>query len=110
MADVPSRRPHDRFWHGADLSRLLTSSGALGYVEGKNFTTEYRFKPESLSQAAADLVRLNVTAIFAATPPALAAASNATTSIRGAFGERPGRQGICQESFPAGRQRHGNVS
>ena len=53
----------------------------LGYVEGKNFATEYRFKPESLPQAAADLVRLNVTAIFAAAPAALAAASNATTSI-----------------------------
>ncbi len=53
----------------------------LGYVEGKNFATEYRFKPESLPQTAADLVRLNVTAIFAAAPAALAAASNATTSI-----------------------------
>jgi putative ABC transport system substrate-binding protein len=53
----------------------------LGYVEGKNFATEYRFKPESLPQAAADLVRLNVTAILAATPTALAAASKATTSI-----------------------------
>ena len=53
----------------------------LGYVEGKNFATEYRFRPESLPQAAADLVRLNVNAIFAAAPAALAAASNATTSI-----------------------------
>jgi putative ABC transport system substrate-binding protein len=43
----------------------------LGYVEGKNFTIEYRFKPESLPQAAADLVRINVTAIFAAAPAAL---------------------------------------
>jgi hypothetical protein len=33
----------------------------LGYVEGKNFATEYRFGPESLPQAASDLVRLNVT-------------------------------------------------
>jgi putative tryptophan/tyrosine transport system substrate-binding protein len=53
----------------------------LGYMEGKNLTTEYRFKPESLPQAAADLVRLKVTAIFAAAPAALAAASNVTTSI-----------------------------
>ena len=28
----------------------------LGYVEGKNFATEYRVNPESLPQAAADLV------------------------------------------------------
>jgi putative tryptophan/tyrosine transport system substrate-binding protein len=53
----------------------------LGYVEGKNFTAEYRMKPESLPQAAADLVRLNVKVIFAAAPEALAAASKATTSI-----------------------------
>jgi putative ABC transport system substrate-binding protein len=53
----------------------------LGYVEGKNFATEYRFRPESLPQAAADLVRLNVNAIFAGAPAALAAVSNATTTI-----------------------------
>jgi putative ABC transport system substrate-binding protein len=35
----------------------------LGYVEGKNFAIEYRAKPESLPQAAADLVRRNVNAI-----------------------------------------------
>jgi len=52
-----------------------------GYVEGKNFATEYRFGPESLPQAAADFVRLNVKVIFSAGPAALAAASNATTSI-----------------------------
>jgi putative tryptophan/tyrosine transport system substrate-binding protein len=53
----------------------------LGYVEGKNFAVEYRLKPESLPQAAADLVRLNVNVIFAAAPAALAAVSKATTSI-----------------------------
>ena len=53
----------------------------LGYVEGKNFATEYRFSPVSLPQAAADLVRLNVNAIFAGAPAALAAVSKATTSI-----------------------------
>jgi putative ABC transport system substrate-binding protein len=53
----------------------------LGYVEGKNFATEYRAKPESLPQAAADLVRRKVNAIFAATPGAVATVSKATTSI-----------------------------
>src|SRR5712664_758953 len=53
----------------------------LGYVEGKNFATEYRAKPESLPQAVADLVRRNVNAIFAATPGAVATVSKATTSI-----------------------------
>jgi putative ABC transport system substrate-binding protein len=53
----------------------------LGYVEGKNYATETRIKPGSLPQAAADLVRLNVTVIFAAAPEALEAASNAATRI-----------------------------
>jgi len=55
--------------------------GELGYVEGKNFATEYRTSPESLSQAAVDLVRRNVNAVFATTPGAVAAISKATTSI-----------------------------
>lgn len=53
----------------------------LGYVEGENFATDYRFNPASLSQAATDLVRRNVNAIFAAAPAAVAAVSKATTSI-----------------------------
>jgi putative tryptophan/tyrosine transport system substrate-binding protein len=53
----------------------------LGYVEGKNFAIEDRTKPESLPQAAADLIRLNVKVILAGAPAALAVASNATTSI-----------------------------
>jgi putative tryptophan/tyrosine transport system substrate-binding protein len=53
----------------------------LGYVEGDNFATDYRFNPASLSQAATDLVRRNVNAIFAAAPAAVAAVSKATTSI-----------------------------
>ena len=52
----------------------------FGYVEGKNFATEYRVKPESLSQAAADLVHLKVSAIFAVAPAAVAAVS--TTAPR----------------------------
>jgi putative ABC transport system substrate-binding protein len=53
----------------------------LGYVEGKNYATEDRHKPQSLSEAAADLVRRNVNVIFAANPGALSAAIKATTSI-----------------------------
>jgi putative tryptophan/tyrosine transport system substrate-binding protein len=53
----------------------------LAYVEGENFATDYRFNPASLSQAATDLVRRNVNAIFAAAPAAVAAVSKATTSI-----------------------------
>jgi putative ABC transport system substrate-binding protein len=53
----------------------------LGYVEGKNFATEYQRKPQSLPDAAADLVRRNVNVIFAANPGAFSAAIKATTSI-----------------------------
>ena len=56
----------------------------LGWIEGKNFTIEYRFaeqKHERLPELAADLVRLKVDLIVVtATPPALAA-KKATTTI-----------------------------
>jgi putative ABC transport system substrate-binding protein len=55
-----------------------------GYVEGKNLAVEYRFtnfRPESMREAAADLVRLNVNVIFASTPEAVVAVRIATTSI-----------------------------
>ena len=70
----PSEGPHQAFLRGM---------AELGYVEGKNFATEYRLNlnPDSMPQAAADLVRRNVNAIFAATPAAVAAVSKATTTI-----------------------------
>ena len=57
----------------------------LGWIEGKNFTIEYRFAEnkgsERVSELAAELVRLKVDLIVvAATPPALAA-KKATTTI-----------------------------
>jgi putative tryptophan/tyrosine transport system substrate-binding protein len=55
-----------------------------GYVEGKNVTIEYRFlnfRRELLPQAAGDLIRHNVSVIFASTPDAVAVVRNATTSI-----------------------------
>jgi putative ABC transport system substrate-binding protein len=60
---------------------FLRGMAELGYVEGKNFATEYRANPESLPQAATDLVRRNVNAILAVGPAAVAAVSKATTSI-----------------------------
>jgi putative tryptophan/tyrosine transport system substrate-binding protein len=55
-----------------------------GYLEGKNVTVEYHFanfKPELMSEAAADLVRRNVSVIFAAEPAAVVVARN--TNARG---------------------------
>jgi hypothetical protein len=85
----------------------------LGYVEGKNFATEYRVNPESLPQAAADLVRRNVNVIFATAPAAVAAVSKATTkhSCRWTrFGERSRCEGLCQEPCAPRRQYHRNFS
>jgi putative ABC transport system substrate-binding protein len=65
----------------AAFQRGLTEAG---YADGKTVAIEYRFanfRRELLLQGADDLARLNVNAIFAATPAAAAAARNATTSI-----------------------------
>jgi putative tryptophan/tyrosine transport system substrate-binding protein len=57
--------------------------GKLGWIEGKNFTIEYRFaelKRERVPELAADLVRRKVDLIVASEPaPALAAKSVTTT-------------------------------
>ena len=56
----------------------------LGWVEGQNLVIEYRFGGEDyerLRALAADLVRLKVDVIFAATAPSAQAAKDATTSI-----------------------------
>ncbi len=49
-----------------------------GYVEGKNVAVEYS---SSMSEAAGDLVRRNVSVIFASVPDAVVAARAATSSI-----------------------------
>jgi putative ABC transport system substrate-binding protein len=76
------------FASGESIAHLLAAFrrglGGAGYVEGGNIAIEYRFGNFSLEltpQGAGDLVRLNVSVIFAATPEAVAAARNATTSI-----------------------------
>ena len=76
------------FWASPIDARLIAAFrrglAEAGYVEGKNLAIEYRFtnfRPELLAKAARDLVRLNMRVIFAATPQAVAAVANATTSI-----------------------------
>ena len=56
----------------------------LGWIEGKNFTIEYRFaeeKPERLPELAAELVRLKVDLIVVAGTTTPLAAKKATTTI-----------------------------
>jgi putative ABC transport system substrate-binding protein len=56
----------------------------LGWVEGKNFTIEYRFaerKNERLPELAADLVRLKVDLIVVTAASSVLAAKGATTTI-----------------------------
>jgi len=56
----------------------------LGWIEGKNIAIEYRFaegKNDRLPELAADLVRLKVDLIVAASAPSALAAKRATTTI-----------------------------
>jgi len=58
--------------------------GELGYVEGKDFTVEYRFgerRPGAVDALAAELVQLKVDVIVAAGDPAIHAARRATKTI-----------------------------
>jgi putative tryptophan/tyrosine transport system substrate-binding protein len=71
-------------WLPDQLEAFRGGLAEAGYVESKNLVIESRFadfKPELISKAAGDLVRLNVKAIFAVGPEALAAARKATDSI-----------------------------
>ncbi|MBI3455318.1 MAG: ABC transporter substrate-binding protein [Candidatus Rokubacteria bacterium] len=56
----------------------------LGYVEGRDFTIEWRFADGEYSRfpgLAAELVRLKVDVIVVSTPPAIPAVKQATTTI-----------------------------
>ena len=67
-----------------NTAAFLKGFAESGYIEGKDVALEYRwanFKQELLPQLASDLVRRKVNIIFAATPHAVAATRNATTSI-----------------------------
>jgi putative ABC transport system substrate-binding protein len=63
---------------------FLQELSKLGWIEGKNFTVEYRFgeqKNERLPELAADLVRLKVDLIVVTGGPSVLAAKKATTTI-----------------------------
>lgn len=63
---------------------LLQGLRDIGYVEGKTIKIESRWglgKPETLSDLAAELVRLKVDVIVAVGPPSVVAAKQATASL-----------------------------
>jgi putative ABC transport system substrate-binding protein len=66
------------------LKAFLQELSKLGWIDGKNFTIEYRFaegKAERLPELAADLVRLKVDLIVVPGNPVALAAKRATTTI-----------------------------
>jgi hypothetical protein len=66
------------------IEALQTGLRELGYVEGKNLKTEYRFggqDPEALRKLAAELVALGPDAIVTVASPPAIAAKRATTTI-----------------------------
>jgi ABC-type uncharacterized transport system substrate-binding protein len=73
-----------------------------GFVEDRNVAIEYRWaedQTDRLPAMAADLVRSQVTVIFANGPAALPAkGATATIPIVFATGGRPRRGGTCQQS------------
>ena len=66
------------------LKAIGSLLSALGYVEGNNIASEFRYadsKADRLPALADELVRLKVDVILAAGPPAALAAKNATRTI-----------------------------
>jgi putative tryptophan/tyrosine transport system substrate-binding protein len=67
------------------LDAFLQELSKLGWIEGKNFTIEYRFGEnkgtERLPEFVADLVRIKVDLILVADTPSSLAAKRATTTI-----------------------------
>src|SRR4030095_1151231 len=67
------------------VKAFLQELSTLGWIEGKNFTIEYRFGEgkgsEYLRELAADLVRLNVDLIMTTSGLPALAAKKATTTI-----------------------------
>jgi putative ABC transport system substrate-binding protein len=67
-----------------NVAAFRRSLAEAGYVDGKNVAIECHFanfRPELMLEAAGDLIRRNVSVIFAAEPSAVVVVRNAMTSI-----------------------------
>jgi putative ABC transport system substrate-binding protein len=101
------------FLHGASadsyapmIASFHQGLAKAGYVEGQNVTIDYRWAEghyDRLPALAADVVRRQVSVIFAGSLPAALAAKVATRTIPIAFtaGGDPGQGRSCRQSQPA---------
>src|SRR5205823_3502878 len=90
-AQQPTKVPRIGFLDNSTASGMASLVEAfrqelskLGWIEGKNFTIEYRFaeqKNERLPELAAELVRLKVDLILVASNPSALAVKKVTTTI-----------------------------
>jgi len=80
----------------------------LGWIEGKSFTTEYRFaeqKADRLPQLAAELVHLKVDIVVVSGGPAASAAKGATATIpivMATVGDAVGEGLVASLAYPGG--------
>ena len=92
----------------AQVEGLRRGLRDLGYVEGRNFTIDFRWgegRNDRLAELAADLVRANVDVIVTAGEPAIRAARQATATIpivMGAVGDPVGAGFVESLARPGG--------
>jgi putative tryptophan/tyrosine transport system substrate-binding protein len=96
QAQPPPTVPRIGYLHSGTAAKPPSSLNAfkqglrdLGYVEGKNIHIEYRwseYKPERLSELAAELVALNVDVIVTSQTPSVQAVQKATSTLPIVFG------------------------
>jgi putative ABC transport system substrate-binding protein len=78
----PAARPAQ--FNSSIYAAFAVGMRELGYVEGKNYSIEWRFADGDyarLPELASELVRLKVSIIFATSTPSILAASKATSTI-----------------------------
>jgi putative tryptophan/tyrosine transport system substrate-binding protein len=95
----PAARPTQ--FNSSIYAAFAVGMRELGYVEGKNYSIEWRFADGDyarLPELASELVRLKVSVIFATSTPSILAASKATSTIpivMGFYEDDPTEYGVA---------------